>query len=127
MYEELMKELRNMSKMGMKYGMAVVKMREAADAIEKLEGKHFMMKKTAEWLVEKVPRWIPVTKQPPLKVGDEGYTGYLVLADGHYEIADYTTAKLDNVPYFYVDGEYEPLVTHWMELPAPPMEDENNV
>lgn len=127
MYEELMKELRNMSKMGMKYGMAIVKMREAADAIEKLEGKHFMMKKTAEWLAEKVPRWIPVTKQPPLKVGDEGYTGYLIFANGHYEIADYTTDKFDNVPYFHVNGEYEPDVTHWMELPAPPMEDENNV
>ena len=127
MYEKLMKELRDMSKLGMKYGMGVVKMREAADAIEELEGKHFMMKKTAEWLGEKVPRWIPVTEQPPLKVGDEGYTGYLVFANGHYEIADYTIDKYDNVPFFHVDGEYEPAVTHWMELPAPPMEDYNNV
>ena len=36
MYDELVKALRDMSKMGMKYGMAVVKMREAADAIEEL-------------------------------------------------------------------------------------------
>ena len=38
MYDELVKALRDMSKMGMKYGMAVVKMREAADAIEELNG-----------------------------------------------------------------------------------------
>ena len=37
MYDGLIKALRDMSKMGMKYGMAVVKMREAADAIEELQ------------------------------------------------------------------------------------------
>ena len=39
MYDGLIKSLRDMSKMGMKYGMAVVKMREAADAIEELSAK----------------------------------------------------------------------------------------
>ena len=39
MYDELVKALRDMSKMGMKYGMAVVTMREAADAIEELRAK----------------------------------------------------------------------------------------
>jgi hypothetical protein len=39
MYDDLIKALRDMSKMGMKYGMAVVKMREAADAIEELSAK----------------------------------------------------------------------------------------
>lgn len=65
-------------------------------------------------------RWIPVTEEPPLKVGDDGYNGYLVYADGYYEVADYTTDKFDNVPYFRVNGEYEPDVTHWMPLPQPP-------
>lgn len=37
MYDELIKSLRDMSKMGTKYGMAVVKMHEAADAIEELQ------------------------------------------------------------------------------------------
>ena len=37
MYDELVKALRDMSKMGMKYGIAVVKMREAANAIEELQ------------------------------------------------------------------------------------------
>ena len=67
--------------------------------------------------------WIPVTKEPPLKVGDDGYNGYLVYANGYYEVADYTTDKFDNVPYFHVNGEYEPNVTHWMPLPQPPKKD----
>lgn len=37
MYDELIKSLRNMSKIGTKYGIAVVRMREAADAIEELQ------------------------------------------------------------------------------------------
>ena len=82
---------------------------EAADAIEQLQAL--------------VPRWIPVTEKPPLKVGDDGYNGYLVYANGYYEVADYTTDKLDNAPYFHVNGEYEPDVTHWMPLPEPPKEE----
>lgn len=68
-------------------------------------------------------RWIPVTEEPPLKVGDDGYNGYLVYANGYYEVADYTTDKFDNVPYFHVNGEYEPDVTHWMPLPPAPKEE----
>ncbi len=70
-----------------------------------------------------IPRWIPVTGEAPLKVGDDGYNGYLVYANGYYAVADYTTDKGDNVPYFYVNGEYEPDVTHWMPLPEPPKEE----
>jgi len=43
MYDGLIKDLRDMSKMGMKYGMAVVTMREAANAIEELQ--------------KRVPKW----------------------------------------------------------------------
>jgi len=68
------------------------------------------------------PRWIPVTEEPPLKVGDDGYNGYLVYAKGYYEVADYTIDKFDNAPYFHVNGEYEPTVTHFMPLPEPPEE-----
>lgn len=69
------------------------------------------------------PRWIPATEEPPLKVGDDGYNGYLVYANGYYEVADYTVDKFDNVPYFHVDGEYEYGVTHYMPLPEPPEEE----
>lgn len=69
------------------------------------------------------PCWIPVTETPPLKVGDDGYNGYLVYTNGYYAVADYTTDKFDNVPYFHVNGEYEPFVTHFMPLPDPPKEE----
>lgn len=89
---------------------------QAADAIE---GLSHAVDQMTEW---RKNLWIPVTEEPPLKVGDDGYNGYLVYANGYYEVADYTTDKFDNVPYFYVDGEYEPDVTHWMPLPEPPKE-----
>ena len=118
MYDELVKRLRY------KAGWDETGVfNEAADAIEELQGKLFMMKKTAEWLAEKMPKWIPVTEEPPLKVGDDGYNGYLVYANGYHEVADYTTDKFDNVPYFHVNGEYEPDVTHYMPLPQPPKEE----
>lgn len=69
------------------------------------------------------PRWNSVTEKPPLKIGDDGYNGYLVYANGYYEVADFTIGKFDNAPYFYVNGEYEPTVTHWMSLPEPPKEE----
>ena len=115
MYDELVKRLRDAAKMSEALavllphseGNAVAKLhRDAADAIEELSK----------------PRWIPVTEEPPLKVGDDGYNGYLVYANGYYEVADYTTDKFDNVPCFHVDGEYEPDVTHYMPLPEPPKE-----
>ena len=68
--------------------------------------------------------WTSVNESPPFKVGDEGYTGYLVYSDGYIRVADYTTDKYDNIPYFHVDGEYDPDVTHWMPLPEPPKEEE---
>ncbi len=136
MYDELIKALHEgaefleCSTPGIKNSFAKM-CHNAADAIEELLSERDEVNvnswKTAFEIERDEHRWIPVTEQPPLKVGDEGYTGYLVFANGHYEIADYTTGKFDNVPYFHVDGEYEPDVTHWIELPAPPMEDENNV
>ena len=114
--DDLVKRLRDAAKMSEALaillphgnGNATAKLyNEAADAIEELSKR----------------RWIPVTEEPPLKVGDDGYNGYLVYANGYYEVADYTTDKLDNVPYFHVNGEYEPDVTHYMPLPEPPKED----
>ena len=67
-------------------------------------------------------RWIPATKAPALKVGDEGYPGYLVYANGYYDVADYAVDWLGNGPSFRVDGEYEPDITHYMPLPEPPKE-----
>jgi hypothetical protein len=101
---------------------------KANDAIEELQKLLDGVSADNDSLCERIdepskPLWIPVTDEPPLKVGDDGYNGYLVYANGYYEVADYTTDKFDNVPYFHVDGEYEPDVTHYMPLPEPPKEE----
>ena len=123
MYEELMKRLREPCQ----YENCVL-CKDAADAIEELSREYESIAKSLNESVELIrklqqTRWIPVTEEPPLKVGDDGYNGYLVFANGYYEVADYTTDKFDNVPYFHVNGEYEPTVTHFMPLPEPPKEE----
>ena len=84
--------------------------KRAADAIEEL--------------LAAVPKWISVEERlPKKKVGDEGYVGYLVLSDGEHQIADFTNDKYMQTAYeFHVDGEYDPNVTHWMELPPKEVE-----
>ena len=94
---------------------------EAADTIEDLIAALTVSNKVI-FRTKSKPQWIPVTGQPPLKVGDDGYNGYLVFANGYYEIADYSEDRLDGVPVFCVNGEYEPDVTHWQPLPDPPKE-----
>lgn len=64
-------------------------------------------------------RWYTVLDAAPLKAGEEGYTGYLVYANGFYEVADYVE-EIDGFAYFNVDGEYEPGVTHFLPLPPAP-------
>lgn len=117
MYEELIKALRDDNAC-----LSIKTAHEAADAIENTSKAYQMMAEAYEAQVTK-QEWIPVTEKPPLKVGDDGYNGYLVYANGYYAVADYTTDKIDDVPYFYMDGEYDPDVTHWMPLPEPPKEE----
>lgn len=103
----------------------------AVDAIERLADENTRLVTTAnelskmyDKLVDEMPDgWIPVTETPPRKVGEDGYNGYLVYANGYYAVADYTTDKFDNVTCFHVNGEYEPDVTHFMPLPTPPKEE----
>lgn len=139
MYDDLVNRLRNKAG-GLEYDGWVdtaAILEEAADAIEELSrAKEELAKEVAYWQAQltksmcgetlaelEKPRWVSVTEEPPLKVGDDGYNGYLVYANGYYEVADYTTDKFDNVPYFHVNGEYEPTVTHYMPLPEPPKEE----
>ena len=98
-------------------------MKQAADAIAELEDRLAIADEDRIKFFLQIPRWIPVTEEPPLKVGDDGYNGYLVYTNGYYEVADYMTDKFDNVPYFYVNLEYEPDVTHYIPLPEPPKEE----
>jgi SpoU rRNA methylase family enzyme len=54
MYDGLIKALRDMSKMGMKYGMAVITTREAADAIEELQADKTALNGTVTNLLEQI-------------------------------------------------------------------------
>ena len=130
MYEDLVKRLREEADCPDNYAEDSCLMREAADAIEELTAIAESYKRSMEaWADEAAnaqPRWKPVTEQPPLKVGDDGYNGYLVYDNGYYALADYATDKQDNVPYFHVDGEWYTDVTHWMPLPEPPNEEKND-
>lgn len=126
MYDELIEALRLCVKYG-KAKDALENAKQAADAIEELLAERDEVNadswKTAFEIERDEHRLIPVTEEPPLKVGDDGYNGYLVYANGYYEVADYTTDKFGNVEYFHVNGEYEPDVTHYMPLPEKPKEE----
>lgn len=136
MYEDLVRESRESAEWAENSPDFVVPtivlytMRKAADAIEELTAMAESYKRSMEAWAEVAraqPHWIPVTEAPALKVGDEGYLGYLVYANGYYHVADYVAdyaiGRLDNEPSFHVDGEYEPDITHWMPLPKPPKEE----
>ena len=78
-----------------------------------------MMVKAADAIEELMPRWIPVTERLPLK-GDD----VLCFGDNGISIADFVASdKWCVLPWFYVDGEQETGVTHWMPLPQPPKEE----
>lgn len=123
MYGELVKSLRNMSKMGNRYGMAAVKMNEAADAIEDLCGLAASQSKDCSEAVAKYlelwakqPRWIPVSERLPEKedmvIFHYAWTGRTGTV--YKEVTLATLAELEHV------GS-KPLA--WMPLPTPPKEE----
>lgn len=69
-------------------------------------------------LEAQVPKWVSVKERLPEKT----ITACLVYADGYTRVADWTHDKWGEDFWFYVDGEYDPEVTHWMPLPEPPNE-----
>lgn len=128
MYEELVISLRNNADHYMTVEGAaglVHLLTDAADAIEardKAAEEWEMLaeswRKACKALESRIPRWIPVTEAPTLKVGDEGYPGYLVYVNGYYDVADYGVDRLGNGPRFL--DEYELDIMHYMPLPEPP-------
>lgn len=64
------------------------------------------------------PKWISVKDDLPAAV----VSPCLIYADGWIQVADWSHDKYGNDWWFYVDGEYDPEVTHWMPLPEPPKE-----
>ena len=63
--------------------------------------------------------WISVEERLPEKT----ITACLVYADGRTQVADWTHDKWGEDWWFYVDGEYDPEITHWMPMPEPPKEE----
>lgn len=133
MYDELVKALRNMSKMGTKYGMAVIKMREAADAIEELCGLCASQSKDCSEAIAKYlelwtkrPRWIPVTERLP------GKQKYVLVRYKNNDMAVACWFDGDEDILFWramtdegwcADCDTAP--THWMPLPEPPIVEES--
>ena len=70
-------------------------------------------------LEAQVPKWISVEERLPEKT----ITACLVYADGRTQVADWTHDKWGEDWWFYVDGEYDPEITHWMPMPEPPKEE----
>ena len=64
------------------------------------------------------PKWISVEERLPEKM----YSACLVYSDGYIQVACWSHDKMGWDVWFYVDGEYDPDVTHWMPLPEPPKE-----
>lgn len=111
MYNELIETLRNCAdysdcgicKLNGKSNCADIMMRDAADAIEKLESQ--------------VPRWIPVTERLPERA-DEVLIAYIEEYDDWTEEYAVSTAT-----YMPRAGrwDYDHLkITHWMPLPKAP-------
>ena len=50
----------------------------------------------------------------------------LVYVDGERRAADWSCDRFGMNWWFYVDGEYEPTVTHWMEWPDEPVAERSN-
>lgn len=118
MYDELIAELRQYNNDGTEE-----LRRQAADAIENLEVQLFLMKKTAEWLNEKIPKWIPVTERLPDFEG-------CVLCMRKAFVGD--KLRYQDILYydegtFYMEFDDTPIptevITHWMPLPEPPKEE----
>lgn len=60
--------------------------------------------------------WISTKEMLPMSHG----TLCLVLSDGIVEVGCWSHDKFGNGEWFYVNGEYEIGVTHWMPIPEPP-------
>ena len=90
-------------------------MLQAADAIEELS----TVVRVQKAVLEKFPRWIPVTERLPIR-GDR----VICFGDNGINAVDFVCGdKWCALPWFYLDGEQETGVTHWMPLPQPPEEE----
>ena len=142
MYEELIKRLReraawiNFPHHGEECPTEdAMLMKQAADAIEELQGRSKVLEKVADKWCETVPKWIPVTERLP----EEPYGCLAVVwdntryGDGDMFLNYYPEfVGWDGETWNDADGEEIPLdVVYWMkmpQIPEPQMEvsDEDN-
>ena len=94
---------------------------KAKARIEELQGQiDGWIEQEQKSLLKSMPRWISVKERLPLR-GDS----VLCVGDNGISVADFVCGdKWCATPWFYVDGEQETGVTHWMPRPEPPKEDE---
>ena len=95
----------------------------AADAIayiKKLENHIGKLTEKMARLEETQPKWISVKDDLPA----HAIIPCIIHADGYIQIADWSHDKYGLAWWFFVDGEYETGVTHWMPLPEAPKEEE---
>lgn len=69
--------------------------------------------KGAKAVIDKFPKWIPVTERPPKENG-----AYLVYVYGEVTEMNYWHGK-----WHMLRDDYTKAVTHWMPLPEPPREE----
>ena len=93
---------------------------DAIAYIQQLENHIRDITKKVAQLEEAQPMWISVEVDLPA----HAITPCLIYADGTIELADWSHDKYGLEWWFYVDGEYETGVTHWMALPEAPKEGE---
>lgn len=126
-YKELIESLRFMATQGKRYGMAVVVMDNAADAIEELQQIADHYEETAKdyfkdicYYLERVPKWISVKERLPrsngfymVKVG----AAYRPIRIYEYKPCEWYEGKnlwkADNGAYCF-----NHFVSHWMPLPS---------
>ena len=118
MYETLVAALRKVDEYDSGYAKL---MYDAADAVEALS----VVVRAQKAVLDKFPRWIPVTERlPEPKFAREWYL--VALESGCVKSLAYEKeGRTDNL---FRPGWHETAspVTHWMPLPEPPKEEEND-
>lgn len=89
---------------------------DALAYIQQLENQIGELTEKVAQLEAVQPKWISVEDRLP----EHTVTPCLIYADGDMEMACWTHDKYELAWWFFVDGEYETGVTHWMPLPEPP-------
>lgn len=129
MYEDLVKRLRKYAEkhcpLDKASGICGCNAREAADAIEELSKQNEKWEEAVKTALDFIPAWIPVEERLP-EVDLKVLTFARFKGDGSWfmDISSFSGVTNHGIPTFWGYGE-EMVVTHWMPLPEPPKEENN--